>query len=143
MRGVNATEFFPPWGYNRLHAMIANRPDWCLSRQRTWGVPMPFFLNKQTDLTLPGGGMFLRVSVNDFDDVEQLAKVSGNKAVTDPSIFGGAINEAYLKGFLNAAYKENTSYDPNSAANTFRQALGMNQVGTMNSSATMFARITS
>lgn len=98
-----------------------------------------FFLNKQTDLTLPGGGMFLRVSVNDFDDVEQLAKVSGNKAVTDPSIFGGAINEAYLKGFLNAAYKENTSYDPNSAANTFRQALGMNQVGTMNSSATMFA----
>ena len=46
LRGVDATKFFPSWGYNRLHAMIANRPDWCLSRQRTWGVPMPFFLNK-------------------------------------------------------------------------------------------------
>lgn len=48
LRGVDATKFFPSWGYNRLHAMIANRPDWCLSRQRTWGVPMPFFLNKAT-----------------------------------------------------------------------------------------------
>lgn len=48
LRGVDATKFYPPWGYNRLHAMIANRPDWCLSRQRTWGVPMPFFVNKAT-----------------------------------------------------------------------------------------------
>lgn len=75
-----------------------------------------FFLNKQADLTLPGGGMSLRVSVNDFDDVAQLARVSGNKAVTDPAIFNGAINEAYLKGFQNALYKEGTNYDRNSTA---------------------------
>ncbi|MCD6680392.1 MAG: isoleucine--tRNA ligase [Burkholderiaceae bacterium] len=48
LAGVDATRFYPAWGKARLHAMIAQRPDWTLSRQRQWGVPMAFFLHKET-----------------------------------------------------------------------------------------------
>ncbi len=43
---INATEFFPKSGKNRLYDMIENRPDWCISRQRSWGVPLPLFVHK-------------------------------------------------------------------------------------------------
>ena len=51
--GIEKTQFFPAWGKARLHAMIANRPDWTLSRQRQWGVPMAFFTHKQTGALHP------------------------------------------------------------------------------------------
>ena len=48
LAGIEATRFYPSWGKARLQAMIANRPDWTLSRQRQWGVPMAFFVHKET-----------------------------------------------------------------------------------------------
>ena len=53
LRGVEATQFYPAWGKARLHGMIANRPDWTLSRQRQWGVPMPFFVHRETGALHP------------------------------------------------------------------------------------------
>ncbi len=53
LRGVGATQFYPAWGQARLYGMIANRPDWTLSRQRQWGVPMPFFIHKETGVLHP------------------------------------------------------------------------------------------
>ena len=48
LKAVEATAFYPGWGKARLHGMIANRPDWTLSRQRQWGVPMAFFVHRET-----------------------------------------------------------------------------------------------
>ncbi|MDT7837385.1 isoleucine--tRNA ligase [Aquabacterium sp. OR-4] len=45
---IDHTQFYPENGKARLRDMIANRPDWCISRQRSWGVPVPFFLHKET-----------------------------------------------------------------------------------------------
>jgi len=46
---IEQTSFYPENGKARLRDMIANRPDWCISRQRNWGVPLPLFLHKETD----------------------------------------------------------------------------------------------
>ncbi|QEZ88757.1 isoleucine--tRNA ligase [Aliarcobacter cibarius] len=46
---VENLKFYPEWGRNRLKAMLEGRPDWCISRQRDWGVPIAFFRNKKTD----------------------------------------------------------------------------------------------
>lgn len=98
-----------------------------------------FFLNREGDLTLPGGGMMMRISANDFDDVEDLDVVAGNKVLTDASIFNGRINKAYLEGFLNMKSTTTMSVDYGSAANQFRSAMGMNIQGTGKTTATMFA----
>ena len=45
---IGNTKFYPAVGQNRLRSMIETRPDWCVSRQRVWGVPLPIFISKKT-----------------------------------------------------------------------------------------------
>ena len=48
LKAINDTVFYPNKGKERLKSMIETRPDWCVSRQRVWGVPLPIFVNKKT-----------------------------------------------------------------------------------------------
>ena len=48
IKAINDTIFYPEKGKERLLSMIEDRPDWCVSRQRVWGVPLPIFINKKT-----------------------------------------------------------------------------------------------
>ncbi len=48
LKAINDTTFYPSKGKERLKSMIETRPDWCVSRQRVWGVPLPIFINKKT-----------------------------------------------------------------------------------------------
>lgn len=46
---IEKTRWIPEWGHNRIQSMVANRPDWCISRQRTWGTPIALFVHKETN----------------------------------------------------------------------------------------------
>ena len=70
---VKDTKFFPTWGINRLYAMIENRPDWCISRQRNWGVPLPFFMHKETGELHPR-------TLEIMEEVAQLVEQKGIEA---------------------------------------------------------------
>jgi len=53
LQEIKGVQWIPDWGQARIESMVANRPDWCISRQRTWGVPMALFVHKETEALHP------------------------------------------------------------------------------------------
>jgi len=95
-----------------------------------------FFVNKDKDLHYsPASNTRLRIDATDFGDLE-FASASGNENKIPEGL---KINKAYLDGYLNARYSEQTDLDRNSPANMWRSMMGMNLQGAMSSSVTMFA----
>jgi isoleucyl-tRNA synthetase len=92
LAAIDATAFYPGWGKARLHGMIANRPDWTLSRQRQWGVPMAFFVHKESGELHPRTPELL-------EEVAKRVEKSGIEAwqALDPKELLGADAEMYIK----------------------------------------------
>ncbi|MGZ0188026.1 MAG: isoleucine--tRNA ligase, partial [Alphaproteobacteria bacterium] len=61
LKAIDDTRFVPPQGRNRLYSMVEQRPDWCISRQRAWGVPIPLFVHIETGEVLKDQAVFDRV----------------------------------------------------------------------------------
>jgi isoleucyl-tRNA synthetase len=62
LEAITHVDWMPGWGEQRISGMIAGRPDWCVSRQRTWGVPLPLFVDKETGELHPKTGELIEVA---------------------------------------------------------------------------------
>ena len=92
LAAIDQTDFFPENGRARLRDMIAGRPDWCISRQRNWGVPLPFFLHKVSGDLHPDTLEFM-------ERAAQLVERGGVEAWAkfNPRDWLGEDHEAYAK----------------------------------------------
>ena len=83
LKAIDETTFYPSKGKERLKSMIETRPDWCVSRQRVWGVPLPIFINKKTKEIL--------VDENVFENIAKIYEKEGSDCwfSDDPQKFLG------------------------------------------------------
>jgi isoleucyl-tRNA synthetase len=108
LAAIEETSFYPENGKARLRDMIANRPDWCISRQRNWGVPLPFFIHKDSGELHPNTMAIMDRAA----DMVQAGGVEAWSKVTAQDILG-ADAEHYTKvnDILDVWFDSGTTHD--------------------------------
>ncbi|QJC31519.1 isoleucine--tRNA ligase [Enterobacteriaceae endosymbiont of Donacia tomentosa] len=73
LKSMKKVKWIPKWGYNRMYIMLNKRPDWCISRQRIWGIPIPLFIHKKTQ----------KIHINSLNYIETIAKMIEKKGIQE------------------------------------------------------------